>query len=234
MNIAFLDDDKQCLKRLTRLAKDIIDKNNVYDFSFNYFEYDNPVEFLKEHKEKKFDAVFLDIEMPQVNGMIVGDEAFKINHDIFIFYTTSFSNYAVSTIKHRVYRFIDKGDKIELEESIKQMLNDIALFKSNYIFSYDKEKFIIPAQQILYFEKRHNVVDIITEKETFIQRISMKELEQNLSNIKFFCRCHSAYIVNLRNIKKFTDKYIIMNNDAQISVSKKYHANLIRKLALIF
>ncbi len=145
MNIAFLDDDKQCLKRLTRLAKDIIDKNNVYDFSFNYFEYDNPTVFLEEHKEKKFDAVFL------------------------------------------------------------------------------------------YFEKRHNVVDIITEKEeTFIQRISMKELEQNLSNIKFFCRCHSAYIVNLRNIKKFTDKHIIMNNDAQISVSKKYHANLIRKLALIF
>lgn len=85
MNIAFCDDDKQCLKRLTRLAKDIIDKNNVYDFSFNYFEYDNPIKFLEEHKEKRFDAVFLDIEMPQINGLIVGDEAFKINHDIFIF-----------------------------------------------------------------------------------------------------------------------------------------------------
>ena len=201
MNIAFCDDDKQCLKRLTRLAKDIIDKNNVYDFSFNYFEYDNPVEFLKEHEEKKFDAVFLDIEMP-LNGLIVGDEAFKINHDIFIFYTTSFSNYAVSTIKHRVYRFIDKGDKIELEESIKQMLNDIALFKSNYIFSYDKEKFVIPAQQILYFEKRHNVVDIITEKETFIQRISMKELEKNLSNIKFFLQMSFCVYCQSQKYKK--------------------------------
>ena len=77
-------------------------------------------------------------------------------------------------------------------------------------------------------------IDIIGAQLTSSIPWWMKELEQNLSNIKFFCRCHSAYIVNLRNIKKFTDKYIIMNNDAQISVSKKYHAKLIRKLALIF
>lgn len=234
MNIAFCDDDKFCLKRLTRLTKEIIDKNNVYDFSFNYFVFDNPLEFLKKHEEKKFDAVFLDIEMPQMSGLFVGDKAFKINHNIFIFYITGFNDYAVSTIKHRVYRFIDKGDKIELEESIKQMLNDIALFKSNYIFSYGREKFIIPTRDILYFEKRHNIVDIITDTETFKQRTTMKELEQNLSNIKFFCRCHSAYIVNLRNIKKFSDKYIIMNNGARVSISRKYQSKLIYGLALIF
>lgn len=228
MNIAFCDDDIILLEKLIPLVKLIVDKYNLYNFEFEYFSYSNPTQLINDHKKLIFDTVFLDIEMPSANGLNVGDEIFSVNRNVFIFYVTSFEKYLATLIKHRVYRFIKKEDQKELEEGIQSMLNDLATVNANYVYSVRKHNYVIPLTSIEYFESERNDVKIITTNKTYSQRITVKELLDILPS-KLFCRCHSAYIVNIEKIREITNDYIILHNDKSIPISDTYRTEIFQR-----
>lgn len=136
MNIAFCDDDKATLENLIKLTKDIIAKYDNYNFEFNFFAYTSPLELLEAHSNSPFDVVFLDIDMPEINGLNVGDKLYTKNESIIIFYVTSYTEFIGESIKHRVYRFIKKGDKKALTEGIQSMLEDFATLHQRYVYKY--------------------------------------------------------------------------------------------------
>ncbi len=111
MNIAFCDDDKATLENLIKLTKDIIAKYDNYNFEFNFFAYTSPLELLEAHSKNPFDVVFLDIDMPEINGLNSGDKLYTQNESIIIFYVTNYTEFIGESIKHRVYRFIKKEMK---------------------------------------------------------------------------------------------------------------------------
>ena len=111
MNIAFCDDEKVTLENLIKLTKNIVAKYDNYNFEFNFFAYTSPLELLEAHSKCPFDAVFLDIDMPEINGLNSGDKLYTQNESIIIFYVTNYTEFIGESIKHRVYRFIKKGDE---------------------------------------------------------------------------------------------------------------------------
>lgn len=227
MNIVFCDDNEPILDELIKLVKKIINDYNIYNYQFNYFRYTDPIAVITDLKHINFDIAFLDIEMPQENGLSVGDSIYESNNDAFIFYVTSFEHYLKYSLKHRVYRFIEKGDIAELQDSIKSMLEDLALKRSRYRFEFKKHSYSVPISSIFYFEKSRNNVKIVTDTDIFLQRITIKELVDILP--KAFFRCHSGYIVNLSKIKEINDNNVILNNNYVLPVSKKYFFDLLIK-----
>lgn len=227
MNIVFCDDNELILNELMELVKNLINKYNIYNFEFNYFRYTDPLAVIADLKRVNFDIAFLDIEMPQESGLSVGDSIYEFNNDAFIFYVTSFENYLKHSLKHRVYRFVKKGDIAELQDSIKSMLEDLVLKRSRYRFEFKKRSFSVPMSSISYFEKSRNNVKIVTDTDIFLQRITIKELVDILP--KAFFRCHSGYIVNLSKIKEINDNNVILNNNYVLPVSKKYFFDLLLK-----
>lgn len=232
MNIAFCDDEKIILENLINLSKDIIAKYNDYDLEFNFFAYTDPLELLKAHSNKIFDVVFLDIDMPEINGLDVGDKLYTQNESIIIFYVTSYTVFIAESIKHRVYRFIKKGDKQALTEGIQSMLKDITTLHQRYVYKYKGQYHSIVLSRILYFESNGHNVKIVTDNDIYIQRILIKNLIKTLPPI--FCRCHSGYIVNLRKIKDVERNKITLINGVEIPVSAKYSAEIIIKFTTYF
>lgn len=227
MNIAFCDDNEVLLDVLTALVKELINKHNIYNFQFNYFRYSDPALLLEEHKILNFDIAFLDVEMC-INGLNIGDEIYATNNDVFIFYVTSYKQYLAESIKHRVYRFVQKGDKNELESGIESMLNDMVLRNSNYVFSYRKNDYILPMSSINYFECKRNYVKIVTSSGTYTQRITIKELTKSLPDV--FRRCHSAFIVNVNKISQICSDHIVLFNGTELPLSRTYCMEIFQKL----
>ena len=93
MNIAFCDDEKATLENLIQLTKNIIAKYDNYNLEFNFFSYTNPLNLLEAHSKNPFDVVFLDINMPEINGLNVGDKLYTQNESIIIFYVTSYTEF---------------------------------------------------------------------------------------------------------------------------------------------
>lgn len=232
MNIAFCDDDLILLEILMPTVKELINKYNAYNFEFKYFSYTDPALLIADHKKFKFDIAFLDIEMPTVNGLDTGDALFEGNESVFIFYVTSYSQYLSRSIKHRVYRFIEKGDNDELAEGIQSMFKDLATRKANYVFIRKGRTYILPVMRINYFEADKNDVKIVTDTDVFLQRITIKKLVNNLPDL--FCRCHSSYIVNSEKIKTIDRETIVLHNNETIPIGEKYKSNVLKKFMGVF
>lgn len=232
MKIAILDDDELMLKSLSLKIEEFINKNNIYNFNFEYFYYSNPEDLIAEHKKGYFDAAFLDIEIKDsINGLSAGgDELYNLNNDIVIFYVTSYINYVVESIKHRVYRFVKKFNDRELENGIKDMLKDFAYNESRYNFLYKEANLSIKMIKINYFEGCHNKVIIVTDNATYEQRTSINKLEKTLPII--FCRCHRSYIVNVRKVENCDRNKIILSNGMTVPLGRKYYQNLLAHIGM--
>lgn len=232
MKIAVCDDDLIHAQITTKNVKELMPKHNILNVDLEFFQYTDANLMLLEHDKSSFDVVFLDIDMPSINGFDVADKMFAKNTDIFIIYTTSYDNFARQSIKHRVYRFISKGDSKELEDSIIQLFNDLSSKQVYYSFNYKKQSYNIDVNSILYCEQVRNTMMIYTENGVHKQIISIKKILGKLP--KNFIRCHKSYIVNAKKITDTAEEKIILKNDIQIPMSKTYISDVVFYLSTYY
>jgi DNA-binding LytR/AlgR family response regulator len=120
------------------------------------------------------------------------------------------------------------------EEDLNEMLNkSFEKMKKNlklFMFKYENEMHIIPYRDILFFEKRISKIKLYTRKGEYLIKESMRRLLSNLDS-KHFARCHSSYIVNLRNIDTIDkDGCKLANSDKILPIGRKYRDRLVRRL----
>ena len=76
LKIAILDDDKTALMISTSAVEAFLKEKNA---EYRLFSFSNPLNFLASAKEEKFDLSFLDIDMPEMNGLSVANELATIS-----------------------------------------------------------------------------------------------------------------------------------------------------------
>lgn len=232
MNIAFCDDDRIQLKQLFEISKKLIDKYNKCNFTFKYFCYNDPLKLIKDSESNPFDIVFLDIQMPEFSGFDIADRIYKKNNNVFIFFVTSFDVLVAESIKHRVFRFVRKGDKYELEQGIEKLLDELETLSSRYQFSFNDVFYSLPTDSIYFCESYRNKVLIHTEKEIFEQIVSLTKIAECLP--KNFCKCHSSFLVNIKKIKEIRVKNLILNNGVELPLSRKYKSSVYDEMIKTF
>lgn len=232
MNIAVCDDEPIVANVTLQNVKNLIEKHNDRNIMFDYYVFTDPAELIKKHDEITFDVVFLDIDMPQVGGFDVAEKLYVCHRDVFIIYVTSYEDYAVASIKHRVYRFVVKYNLNELEDSIIHLIDDIALLNVDYKFSYKDNYYNIPTKSIIYCESIRNNVIIHTECGDYKQVISIKKMIKQLP--KTFARCYSSYIVNLTKIEQLNSDSVILPNNIRIPIGRAYRQDFFAKLGEVW
>ena len=104
MRILLCDDDTLVLEQLKKLLEHFFE--NVHVKIPEIVSYTSGEELLKDKEQK--DIVFLDIEMPGVDGIYVGNELKAENRNVIIFVVTSYSEYLDEAMKFHVFRYISK------------------------------------------------------------------------------------------------------------------------------
>jgi DNA-binding LytR/AlgR family response regulator len=97
-----------------------------------------------------------------------------------------------------------------------QRLNDKIKIESG------KETYMIDPEDVFYFKSDNVYIEVFLEKNSYVIRKQLKELEGDLS--KNFQRCHKSYIVNMRKITRIKNHSIYLN-DIEIPLSRTYRAN---------
>lgn len=191
-----VDDEKLALSRLQRL----LNENGIEDIT----AFNNPVDALKEITKTKFDAVFLDISMPNISGFELADSIIALEPKTFIVFQTAYEEYALEAFKKGGIGYLVKP--IE-SEAIKNILEKINMFKAD---SLDESKkilgkrgdklYLIDLNDIYYIKADLDEVIIkIKEADAYVRR-KIGDLETLLSGKNFF-RIHRSYIVNVDKIK---------------------------------
>lgn len=191
-------------------------------------EFENPIDALKFiNTNNHIDVVFLDINMPEINGINLGQIIYNLNSEIKIIFTTAYREYAVEAFEIRAFDYILKPysekkiietlEKLEKEEKKPQ---DITKINKITVFQDDKIV-VISLDEIYYIEVNDKDTHIYTKDNQYISKFKISKWEEILPRKKFY-RTHRGYIVNLDIIKEiepwFNGTYILKLQDVDFRI----------------
>ena len=172
----------------------------------------------------KYDIVFLDINMDEMDGIETAQEIRKVSNDIFIVFVTAFINYAVEGYSVNAIRYILKNNE-NFAELIFECIDAISK-KMNYSVKKKEFKFNegvknISLELLLYIEsKLHKLNFHIMEDKlnTYSLYGKLDEFEKELED-KAFLRIH-RYLINMKHIVSIYRYKAVLNNGIKLKISK--------------
>lgn len=202
-------------------------------------------EGVKAIAQHKPDLVFLDIQMPKINGFEMLE---LIDQPPAVIFTTAFDEYAIKAFdSHAIDYLLKPFSKDRFDKAITKWLqqNEQVLSKAqpwaNAQISQPEERNrivvkegsnikIVPVHDVLYIEAYDDYVKIFTQKEMFLKKKTMSFYEQSL-NPGQFVRVHRSYIIALSQLTKIEpsekDSYIgLLKNGTRIPLSKSGYLKL--------
>lgn len=220
MNIALCDDNEELLETLKKILMDFAAK---YNDKFIIDCYTCAVELINvmENKER-YDIIFLDIQMPQMNGVETGKYIREVMNDNVtqIVYISGESKYAMDLFDVRPMNFIIKPfQKKQIEEV---MLLGIKLINYNKrVFEYKIRDVVhrIEYSRIYYFSSRARKIEMVTEDSKIEFYANLGELYETLREYNFIC-IHKSYVVNNAHIVKFNANSVIMADGKELPISR--------------
>lgn len=218
-----IDDEPLALKQIGAY----IEKTPFLDLAALCNSAIDALEFISSDKA---DLVFVDINMPDLNGM---DFVKSLKVKPGIIFTTAYSEYALDGFKVDAIDYLLKpisyNDFLRAANKAKLLLGnmeqkgDTANSSSDHLFVKSEYKIMrIELSDIKYIESMHEYVRIhMANEKPVMTLLSMKTIEEQLPKEKFM-RVHRSYIVNKEKIKVVERNRIIFDNNVYIPVSDQY------------
>lgn len=198
----------------------------------------NPLDLVQLMDKHSIDLVFLDIQMPVMNGI---DFLKTTQNPPMVILTTAFPSYALEGFQLDVMdyllkpitfsRFFMAANKVKDYQQLvtNSVSADLAGAASAYFFIKCGYKFErIYFTDILYIEAMQNYVAIYTEKGKYMTLFHLKSVEENLDK-QFFIRVHKSYIVSIPKIDTIENNEIIIQS-VRIPISRHYRDNVMEKV----
>lgn len=181
--------------------------------------YSNGEEFL--HNTKNYDIVFMDIEMPSMDGFDTIKKAREINLQSIYIIMTTHSEMSRKGYLVNAFRYIDKQ---KMKDEIPEAINSANIILDNNkrisVNVIGKGLLEINLSNILYIETEKHRVLVHTNNDVVRCGDRMIELENKLLEDNFY-RCHNAYIVNLDAVNKIEKTYAILKNGDKVEISRR-------------
>ncbi|MBY0433883.1 MAG: response regulator [Cyclobacteriaceae bacterium] len=205
-------------------------------------------EAVEKINKLKPDLIFLDVQMPGMNGFDVLEE---IDHEPYVIFTTAYDQYAIKAFEknavdyllkpldeERFRQAVNRALKRKTTEQggVEELLRSIKAEGRNFeshIFVQKSEKlFNLPVEEIVYLEASGDYTVITTKNDQFVSSSGIGKLEE-IMDPDTFIRVHRSTIINLNYLKEIERHFnggmvVKMQSGKSFPVSRTY-AKLIRK-----
>jgi two-component system LytT family response regulator len=235
INCVIIDDEPLAREGIASYVREI-------DFLHLVATCENPVELMKVLDQQPVDLVFLDIQMPKMNGM---DFLKIVQKPPMVIITTAFPSYALEGFQFNALdyllkpitfdRFFKSANKAK---DYYQLLNKAAVADPDQVKTEDTPDYFfikcgskyekIYFSDILYVEGMQNYVTIYTQKGKYVTLLYLKNLEENLDS-KSFIRVHKSYIVSIGKIEAIESNEIFIQSH-RVPISRNYRDQVMEQV----
>jgi two-component system LytT family response regulator len=233
INCVIVDDEPLAREGLADYVKEV-------DFLQLAATCENPLEVIHVMDQHQIDLIFLDIQMPKMNGI---DFLRSVQNSPMVIITTAYPSYALEGFQLNVMdyllkpitfdRFFKSANKAR--DYHRLLARSVAADsqksepKADYFFikcgsKYEKIFF----EDILFVEGMQNYVTIYTRKGKYITLLKLKNLEQNLDS-RSFIRVHKSYMVSVSKIEGIEGNEIFIQSHL-IPISRNYREQVIEQV----
>ncbi|MBS6170882.1 LytR/AlgR family response regulator transcription factor [Mediterraneibacter gnavus] len=181
---------------------------------------------------KKYDLIYMDIEMTEQNGISAANEIREIDKKVFLIYITSYESFAKDVFEVNAYRFITKPIDWKFFRKCFEAVKDELTVQPHYFrYQYNKVVYRVSLDEIMYFQSDRRVTYIITEKGSKKCYGKLNDIERRLldSNIVFF-RIHQSFLVNPQYVIAYFYDSIELLDGTILSISE----NRRKKVSALF
>ncbi|MGN6439763.1 MAG: LytR/AlgR family response regulator transcription factor [Agriterribacter sp.] len=230
-----IDDERNALEMMEWLLKTYAPQVQILAMCNSA---EQGIEAINRHKP---DVVFLDIEMPKMNGFDMLEQFDKLFFDVV--FCTAYDQFAIKAFRYSALNYLLKPvDPDDLKATIKRLEDrktlptreqfDLLLQNIQHAGKTTPQRIalttndgliFVPTSDILYCEAESNYTHVVLTggKKILVSKV-LKDIDEALSGPDFY-RVHSSFLININRIKKFVrgdGGYIVMDNDATINISR--------------
>jgi two-component system, LytTR family, response regulator len=239
-----IDDEPSAVKTLTLMLQHYVPEVSEWKST------NDPHNGLHLLKEWKPDLLFLDVQMPLMNGFELLKQLPEINFNII--FTTAFDEYAVEAIRFSAVDYLMKPiDGDELQAAIKRYLARVAAVFSNkplyhnflhniHAITKNDFKLALPTLQGTFFFKPDEITRLEGESnytrfffsngKTLLTSKTLKEYEEILEGYGFI-RTHKSHIVNKLHIVNYSgDGILTLSDNSKVEVSRRRREEVSNKI----
>ena len=239
LKIILIDDEPKAIKSLEWEIANFCEDVEVLETFLN------PKEAIAYLKHNDPDCVFLDVEMPEMDGFQLLDHFQK--RRFCVVFITAYNQYAIKAIKENAMDYllkpIDSDDLVATIEKLKTDKKNGRTYDAleERLLSHSTKRISIPAEGRLVFidaedirfcESDGNYCNIhITDKKPLFISKKLKEVYRMLPEADFF-RVHNSYVINLKKVSEYlkTDGYVVLDDNTKIPVSRNKKSAFLAKI----
>ncbi|MBA2176737.1 response regulator transcription factor [Halobacillus locisalis] len=193
------------------------------------------------------DVLFLDVEMPKMDGMEVAKAVQELKNVPSIVFATAYPDFAVEAFRHEAVDYLLKPfEEEQLADAIARLekkfgadpeVHTEEVKPSKLAVEGEEDIYYLDPVNVMYVYREDRVTKIVEKSKVHETKWPLKEVEQRLKGYSFF-RIHKSYLVNLRYIERLTPWFNgayqleLRGKDEKLSVSRNYVKDLRKQLEL--
>lgn len=221
MNIGICDDEKEICLQIRKLVLAVAPESQVA-------YYCSGKQLLAERQ--RFDILFLDIQMSDMNGMELARTLRERKEDTVLIFVTALKEYVFEAFDVSAFHYLLKplaNDKFNsvFQEALKEAVKRARNREETLFFQTKSRSFTLLKNEILYVENCRRKVDIHTLRRTETIYATMAHMEALLGG--GFYRCHRGYLVNMAYIAQYSADSILLHNGETIYLSKEKYNDFV-------
>ncbi|WP_034916235.1 LytTR family DNA-binding domain-containing protein [Erwinia sp. 9145] len=195
--------------------------------------FDDGLDVLKYLQTHQVDVIFLDINIPSLDGVLLAQNISKFAHKPLIVFITAYKEHAVDAFELEAFDYILKPYQEmrivtmlrKVENTLAQKLqggSDAPRAASHTINLVKDERIIVTDINDIYYAEAHEKMTFVyTRREAYVMSMNITEFCNRLPDEAFF-RCHRSYCVNLSKIREiepwFNNTYLLKLHDLEFQV----------------
>lgn len=225
--IVLCDDEVEIVKKMQQTITKCFWKMKV---KIECNTYSETMELIKYLEKNVPDVLFLDIDMPHVNGMDIAKMVTEQKLHTLIVFVTSHDILVYETFQYRPFAFMRKKYfEEEIDMVVKRICDYFCEQMEDLIFYRNQEMIKEPIKDIIYIEAEGNYVYLIKKDASEKYRDTLSSLEKKLVNQNFI-RVHKGYLVQIAYIERLKHDWIIMEGGIEIPIGRSYEKEVRQKM----
>lgn len=202
-----------------------------FDLEFQISLFQNGFDLLRSHQDNRFQLIFLDVEMPQINGLEVAKTIRNQNdYDVKIIFISNYPKYMQDSFDVEAFHYLQKPlQQKTMESLLKRILKFYYSNQSNtLLLSHDDISEVISISDILYIttnKSQKDYLEFVLADRSILARGTLKDYKNTLY-LKGFSLVHRGCLVNLSHVHYIKNGVLFLTNGISLIPSRRCEKEL--------
>lgn len=221
LSIAIVDDNTETRKLMTEHLKQIFKSSSI---SILTFSYDSASSYLASLIDHTYNLTFLDIEMPNMDGIELAKQLNTLQIDTTVIYVSNREDRVFESLETHPFGFVRKSHfKTDIEKVINHYLENLKKENTSFFILHNsKNQITTKFEDIIYVEtiNRKLCFHLNDMDNMVITTMTLQSIEEDFTKKGFLC-CYKGILVNYRYIKVINEDTIILKNGTNLPLSRR-------------